>query len=212
MARLRQWLKLTIFAGCCAVCAPLIVLAWLEKRLSRSELLFTLCGQSLAMLPGFPGRWLRGAYYFGTLDRCSWETHIGFGSLFTHRGAAVGARVSMGAYCIIGHASIGDDVMIGSRVSIPSGKRQHLDDRGGLAADVTRFDQVCVGGRSWIGEGAIIMADVGELSIVSAGAVVGREMPPASLVGGNPAKVIRSLELSARQDSAADPAERHPSP
>ncbi len=193
---MRRWLKLAVFTGCCAVCAPLTFIAWLEKRVSRSELLFTLFAQSLAILPGFPGQWLRGAYYFGTLDRCSWETHIGFGSLFTHRGAVVGARVSMGAYCVIGHASIGDEVMIGSRVSIPSGKRQHLDERGGLMADVSRFDQVSIGGRSWIGEGAIIMADIGERSIVSAGAVVSRGMPPASLVGGSPAKVIRDLAAS----------------
>lgn len=154
------------------------------------------------MLPGFPGQWLRGAYYFGTLERCSWETHIGFGSLFTHRSAIVGARVSTGAYCVIGSAAIGADVMIGSRVSIPSGKRQHLDDRGTLA-DITRFDQVSVGARSWVGEGAIIMADVGECSIVSAGAVVSREMPRGSLVGGNPAKVIRNLTVATGDDSEA---------
>lgn len=188
----RRSFKFLIFVSSWAVCGPFILLTWLEKRLVPGELLFGFCAQLLAILPGPPGRWLRGAYYFGTLDRCSWETHIGFGSLFTHRGAAIGSRVSMGAYCVIGHACIGDNVMIGSRVSMPSGKRQHMDDEGRLA-ELTRFDTIAIGGNSWIGEGAIILADVGSGCIVSAGAVVIQPMPGGSLIGGNPAKVLREL-------------------
>jgi acetyltransferase-like isoleucine patch superfamily enzyme len=192
----RRRVKAACFCVCWIICLPLIAVAWLEKRLSRGEALFILCAQSVAVLPGFAGRWIRGAYYFGALDHCSWETHIGFGSLFTHRGASIGPRVSMGAYCVIGHAQIGSDVMIGSRVSIPSGKRQHLDEEGRLA-DVMRFDRVMIGSQCWIGEGAIIMAAVGERSIVSAGAVVSRDVPPGSLVAGNPAAVIREIRHAA---------------
>ena len=189
----RRTAKAVVFAVSLLVVLPLIVLAWLEKRLSRSEILFLLCAQSLAVVPGFPGQWLRGAYYFGTLERCSWEVRFGFGTLFTHRGALIGPRVSTGAYCVIGHANIGGDVMIGSRVSIPSGKRQHLDEAGRLAP-VTRFEQVRVGAQGWIGEGAILLADVGEGCIVSAGAVVIDAMPGGQLIGGNPARAIRDIE------------------
>jgi acetyltransferase-like isoleucine patch superfamily enzyme len=183
-----------VFVLCAAVTAPLIVLSWLEKKLSRGEALFLLSNQLLAILPGFAGRYLRGAFYFGALDRCSWETHIGFGTLFTHRGARVGAQVSTGMYCVIGHADIGDAVMIGSRVSIPSGKRQHLDESGRLSAARNTFETVSIGAGTWVGEGAIIMADVGARCIVSAGAVVIREMPAGFLVGGNPAQPIKLLE------------------
>ena len=195
-------LKAAIFTLALAVAVPLILATWLEKRSSRSEALFVLCTQILAVVPGFPGRWLRGAFYFAALDRCSWETHIGFGTLFTHRGAVVGARVSTGAYCVIGHARIGDGVMIGSRVSIPSGKRQHLDDAGHLAA-TTRFETVAVGPQSWVGEGAILVASVGRECIVAAGAIVTQEMPSRCLIGGNPARVIREL------DPAPPPAGAH---
>lgn len=192
---MRRLLKACAFVLSVAITAPLIFLSWLESKLGRGEMLFTLTSQSLAVLPGFIGRALRGAFYYGTLEGCSWETHIGFGTLFTHRGAQVGARVSMGAYCVIGHARIGSDVMIGSRVSIPSGKRQHLDEEGRLA-EVTRFDTVAIGGNSWIGEGAIILADVGSGCVVSAGAVVIKPMPGGSLIGGNPAKVLRELSCA----------------
>ena len=189
----RRSVKAIIFLIALGMALPLIVLSWLEKRLSRSELLFLLCAQSLAVVPGFPGQWLRGAYYFGTLDGCSWEVRFGFGTLFTHRGATIGSRVSTGAYCVLGHANLGEAVMIGSRVSIPSGKRQHLDEAGRLAP-VTRFDHVRVGAHSWIGEGAILLADVGEGCIVSAGAVVIDAMPGGQLIGGNPARIIRDIE------------------
>ena len=189
----RRSAKALVFAIALLIVLPLIVLSCLEKRLSRSELVFLLCAQWLAVIPGFPGQWLRGAYYFGTLDRCSWEVRFGFGTLLTHRGATIGPRVSTGAYCVMGHAMIGADVMMGSRVSIPSGKRQHLDDAGRLAP-VTRFDHVRVGAQCWIGEGAILLADVAEGCIVSAGSVVIEAMPAGKLIGGNPARVIRDIE------------------
>jgi acetyltransferase-like isoleucine patch superfamily enzyme len=193
---MRRMLKALAFVLSVILTSPLIVLSWLESKLSRGEILFILGSHSLAVVPGFIGSALRGAFYSGTLERCSWETHIGFGTLFTHRGVEVGPRVSTGAYCVIGHARIGSDVMIGSRVSIPSGKRQHLDEEGRLA-EVNRFDTVSIGGQSWIGEGAIILADIGSGCIVSAGAVVIKAVPGGCLVGGNPAKVLRELPCAA---------------
>jgi virginiamycin A acetyltransferase len=188
----RTVLKAILFSASVLVVSPLILLSWLEKHAARGEGVFTCFSQALGLVPGPPGNYLRGAYYYGSLLRCSWETHVGFGSIFTHRGASLGTRASMGSYCVIGHASIGDEVMIGSRVSVPSGKRQHVDDDGQLTSG-TRYDTVTIGSRTWVGEGAIIMADIGASSIVSAGAVVTKEMPPGSLIAGNPAKVIRSI-------------------
>jgi acetyltransferase-like isoleucine patch superfamily enzyme len=47
----------------------------------------------------------------------------------------------------------------------------------------------------WIGAGATIIGGVtvGENSVVAAGSVVTRNVPPNTLVGGNPARVIRSI-------------------
>ena len=82
---------------------------------------------------------------------------------------------------------------LASRVSIPSGKRQHLDEQGGISHGETVFTQVRIGADCWLGEGAIVLDDIGEASIVAAGAVVGHAMPGGVLIGGNPAKVIRAL-------------------
>jgi acetyltransferase-like isoleucine patch superfamily enzyme len=189
---LRRIFKVAAFGVSLLLTSPLILLAWIEKGISSSEAVFVVFAQLLSLVPGVPGNYLRGSYYFGTLNQCSWETHIGFGSMFMHREASVERNVSTGSYCVIGHARIGSDVRLASRISIPSGKRQHLDEQGRLSAE-TKYDEVVIGKGCWIGEGAIIMADIGEESIVSAGAVVIKAMPESSLIGGNPARVLKTL-------------------
>lgn len=188
---LKKALKFLLFFVCVLIVSPMIVLSWLEKKLQLGEALFATFAHLLALIPGPVGHYVRAAFYFGTLDSCSWETHIGFGSLFSHRGARVAANVSTGTYCVLGHVEIENGVRLASRISIPSGKRQHLDDNGVLAS-TTQYDQVCVGANAWIGEGAIILANVGSGTIVSAGAVVIKEVPGDCVVGGNPAKVLKT--------------------
>ncbi len=188
----KRFLKRLLFGTSLVMVSPMILAAWIEDRAAKGEAVFVFLTQLLALIPGLVGTYLRGAYYYGTLEDCSWQVHVGFGSVFTYRGASVGPHVSMGAYCVIGHARIGDHVMMASRISIPSGRRQHIDESGKLSSE-PRFESVAVGRGSWIGEGAIIMANVGEHCIVSAGAVIVNEMPGSSLLAGNPATVVRAL-------------------
>ncbi len=189
-------LKRGLFAAAVLMVWPLWLAAWLERRLGAGEEVFLMCAQLLALMPGLPGAFLRSAYYVGTLERCDWEVRIGFGSLFVKRAAAMARHASMGNYCVIGNADIGEAVMIGSRVSVPSGKRQHLDDAGQLSGSAGHFDRVRIGAHCWIGEGAIVLADVGMQCIVGAGAVVTHAMPARSLVSGNPAKVLRPVGVA----------------
>ncbi len=187
-------LKLAAMALAAGLTAPLVLATWLEARLARSEQVFRFCAELLALAPGLPGVYLRAAFYAGVLESSARESHVGFGSVFVSRGASVGRHASLGCHCVIGHARIGEGAMIGSRVSIPSGSRQHLDAAGRLSSEEGRFDTVTIGSGCWIGEGAIVMADVGERSIVAAGAVVSVPMPARALVAGNPARVMKSLE------------------
>jgi hypothetical protein len=197
----KRFIKRAVFAVAWLIVLPAIVLAWLEKRLTRAEILFVFFAQLLALVPGLPGVLLRSAFYFSTLDRCSWETHVGFGSLFTHRGGSMAAHVSMGSYCILGHADLGSGVIMASRVSIPSGKRQHFDEAGRFSVAPV-FERVAIGAQTWVGEGAIILANVGPRCIVSAGAVVIKDVAAGNIVGGNPAKVLKTLDETVHQNKA----------
>jgi acetyltransferase-like isoleucine patch superfamily enzyme len=87
---------------------------------------------------------------------------------------------------------IGDDVMIGPNVSlITSGHPIAPSQRrtGVVAKPITIERNV------WIAAGATVIGGVtvGENSVVAAGSVVTRDVPSNTLVGGNPARVIRSI-------------------
>jgi len=176
---------------------PLVFTVWTEQFLSeKGETIYSLWSHFLAMAPGLPGIFLRRAFYHLVLDHCSLNCHIGFGSVFTHRKAVVEDNVSIGHYAVIGSASIGQNSEIASRVSIVSGKHQHSKDKNGkwTPFDYSRIKQIIISPNVWIGEGAIVMADVGEGSLIGAGAVVTKDIPSNVVAAGNPAKILRKLE------------------
>lgn len=189
---MKAFFKKAVFVLSLITVSPLILIDRIERWLSKSEQAFVFMGQLLGLIPGLPGSCLRAAYYSATLDDASPAVHIGFGSIFCHRDAGIGRHSSVGMHCIFGCVRIGEEVMFANRVSIPSGKRQHLDETGDIV-HTTRRTTLHVGSRSWIGEGAIIMADVGENCVVGAGSVVTKELPAGTTAAGNPAKALRSM-------------------
>src|SRR6201995_4594839 len=107
----------------------------------------------------------------------------------------VGRNVFVNQNCTfydLGGLDIGDDVMIGPNVSIitsghPIAPSQR---RAGVTAKPIVIER-----NVWIGASATIIGGVtvGENSVIAAGSVVTKNVPPNTLVGGNPARVIRSI-------------------
>ena len=176
---------------------PLSIPCWLEDKLTdgRTELVFGICTHLVAMLPGLPGSFLRRAFYRMTLDSCSPHCHIGFGTLFSHRQASVGAHVYIGSYALLGSVSLGDHCLIGSRVSILSGEALHELGDDGLWTPYSpeRLTRVSVGANVWIGEGAIIVASIGEGCMIGAGAVITTNVREKVMMAGNPARFVKTL-------------------
>lgn len=89
--------------------------------------------------------------------------------------------------------TLGERCRIGPRVCFEGAQHSlYLNEkgrRGTTGAPITLGDDV------WIGAGAIITAgvEIGEGSVVAAGAVVTGNVPAFTLVGGVPAKTIKSL-------------------
>jgi acetyltransferase-like isoleucine patch superfamily enzyme len=116
---------------------------------------------------------------------------------YTAHGLAirVGQRVFINQNCTLydfAEVSIGDDVMIGPNVSLLSAGHPVAPSQR-RAALVGK--PIAIERNVWIGAGATIIGGVtvGENSVVAAGSVVTKDVPPNTLVGGNPARVIRSI-------------------
>ena len=107
----------------------------------------------------------------------------------------IGRAVFIGYGCMFtGHGAIdiSDQVMIASKVNlVTAGHPVEPDKR---RAYITA-EPITIGTNVWIGAAATILPGVtiGADAVVAAGAVVTRDVPPASLVAGVPATVIRHL-------------------
>ncbi|MBE6018216.1 MAG: sugar O-acetyltransferase [Lachnospiraceae bacterium] len=89
----------------------------------------------------------------------------------------------------IGGIEIGDNVQIGPHVTIVTDNHD-LENRYAL-----KCKKVIIGDNVWIGAGVCIMpgVHVGDNAVIAGGAVVTKDVPANSVVGGNPAKVIKML-------------------
>ena len=160
----------------------------------RLRFLYIVFAQLYALAPGIPGDYLRIAFYRGTLEKCSLNSRVSFGTFFAHPEARVGERVYIGSYCVLGRVHIGEGTQIASSVQVLSGKRQHARDSEGRisGAEHGAFTTVSIGSDCWIGAAAIVMADIGNHTTIGAGAVVTKPIPANSTAVGNPARVISS--------------------
>jgi virginiamycin A acetyltransferase len=160
----------------------------------RITAMFTFLAQGLALVPGIAGNFWRAAFYRLTLQDCSIDVVIAFGSFFSRRRVSIAPHVSIGSYCIIGQAEIGARTQISSHVEIPEA-RQHLRDARGRLSDSSKAptSYVTIGADCWIGAAAIVMANVGRQSTIGAGSVVVKDIPDRVIAVGVPAKPIKSV-------------------
>jgi acetyltransferase-like isoleucine patch superfamily enzyme len=94
---------------------------------------------------------------------------------------ATNRRVSIGDYAFIAH-----DVTIADHsAAVPPGATEGLN-RKGCSGDIS------IATNAWIGARSILLpgAHIGEGAIVAAACVVSIEVPPFSIVAGNPARII----------------------
>ena len=95
--------------------------------------------------------------------------------------------------CAVNYIQIGDDTLIGQNVTImdheahginPLKRREHGE-----------IGKVIIGTNVWIGNNVTVLknTEIGDNTIIATGAVVSGKFPENVIIGGVPAKIIRSL-------------------
>lgn len=108
---------------------------------------------------------------------------------------SIGKNVFINFDCVfldLGGITIEDNVLIAPKVSLLSeGHPVSPSERQSLIPG-----HIHIGKNAWIGAGATIMQGVtiGENAVVAAGAVVSKDVPANTIVGGVPAKTIKTID------------------
>lgn len=129
------------------------------------------------------GTFVAGKVYPDPVLRIGDNSHLGY-----QMGISVGTKIE-----------IGNHVLIANRVSLV-GYDLHPADPIKRAQnnppDESGCGDIVIEDYAWIGMNSIILKNVtiGKASIVAAGSVVTKDVPPYSIVAGNPAKVVKSLD------------------
>jgi maltose O-acetyltransferase len=113
-----------------------------------------------------------------------------------------GSRIRVGARTFVNYGlvaldvasiAIGDDVQIGPSVQLLT--PTHPIDPDARRAKWEAAEPIAIEGNVWLGGGVIVLPGVtiGENTVVGAGSIVTKYLPPNVLAAGNPARVVRSL-------------------
>ena len=113
----------------------------------------------------------------------------------------IGNNVGIGEFAHLGGAgglSIGDDCIIGPYLSCHPENHNFADARKKIREQGVTRKGISVGKNCWIGAKVTILdgVTIGDNCVIAAGAVVNKNMPANSVIGGVPARVIRNREDS----------------
>ncbi len=189
---MKKIIKRLLFVVCLIPTLPFILITWLEAAIlgKYSERIYTFCKEIMATVPTIFGSYIRLAYYKSVCTHVGFDVNMLWGSMLAHRDTIVRRGTIIGCYSIIGFADIGEDTIFGARVSLVSGKYQH--GRPGERKDNDEVDEqytrIKVGAKSWIGEGAVILSNIGNNCTIAAGSVLLKDAPDDTTFMGNPAR------------------------
>lgn len=114
------------------------------------------------------------------------------------RGVKIGNGVMLGMGCTLDHAfpeyiTMEDNTALAGNVYLICHSNPYLHFKGKLLSYVA---PIVIKKGAWVGINATILPGVtiGENSVVSAGAVVNKDVPPNCIVAGNPAQIIKEFK------------------
>ncbi|WP_293394598.1 sugar O-acetyltransferase [Nevskia sp.] len=153
-----------------------------EQKEERQRLLNELLGQET-------DAWIQPPFF------CDYGSNI-----------VLGTKVFFNFNCVVLDVmpvTIGDNVLFGPAVQIYTATHpiSAVERRKWLES----ARSITIGSDVWVGGGAVICPGVtiGDRSVIGAGSVVTRDIPPDVFAAGNPARVVRRLDEEASASSGA---------
>lgn len=145
---------------------------------------------------GLGGRQVRGLLVRGIFAYCGKNVNIEYRANFgSGRGIHIGDNSGLGIRCRVpSNTQIGRNVMMGPNcVILPFNHRFDRKDIPMIEQGFGPAQSTVIEDDVWIGRDVIMTPGrhIAEGSIVAAGCVLCKDFPPYSIVGGNPAKLIR---------------------
>jgi virginiamycin A acetyltransferase len=189
---MKSLLKSAANVAACLIVLPAVGVYRIASLAMGTQRVFPGWSQAFSLLPGGAGAYLRRAFYRFALPECGADSFVSFGTVISHATAKIGQRAYIGVSCMLGNVTLGEDVLIGSHVSIINGKEQH----GIARLDVPvrdqpgRWPRISIGRDTWVGDRSVIMADVGKHCVIGAGSVVTKPIPDYAICCGVPARII----------------------
>lgn len=124
-----------------------------------------------------------------------------------HAGIKIGRESLVGEYCVIrgqGGVTIGDRVYTSPFTQIIAVNHVFDDPQRPFTAQGITAEGIVIEDDVWLGAGAVITdgVRVGKGAVVAAGAVVTQDVPPHTLVGGVPARILRKIEPTGSKHDA----------
>ncbi|PLX02610.1 MAG: acetyltransferase [Marinilabiliales bacterium] len=114
----------------------------------------------------------------------------------------IGDRTRLGmSNVIIGPIKIGNDIMFAQNIVCSGLNHIYEDINTPIADQNVTTNLITIEDEVWIGANAVITAGVtvGKHSVVAAGCVVVKDVPPYSIVGGNPGKILKTYNPDSKQ-------------
>jgi acetyltransferase-like isoleucine patch superfamily enzyme len=145
----------------------------------------------------------------GQIPAISNDGRIQIGRRFVIRGRVARCEIKAfpNAQLVIGdHVFVNQGVVIAARESIEIGENTKIGDFSAILdsnyhdLDPTHPDKprpVKIGKNVWLGNGVLVLpgVEIGDHTVVAARSVVKNSLPPRVLASGNPAQVVKQLEV-----------------
>jgi acetyltransferase-like isoleucine patch superfamily enzyme len=126
------------------------------------------------------------------------ELHVYNFRRLPHAGITVGADSLIGEFNVLrgqGGITIGDRVYFAPLVQVLAVNHVYDDPTRPFVEQGITAEGIAIGDDVWVGAGAVITdgVTIGQGAVVAAGAVVTEDVPPRTVVGGVPARVLKEI-------------------